>query len=135
MLKYETMTEEELRERVEEIVSLWSEGTAIENWNEYCEDNNYYDDRIEFNFVDELLCGCTRPSEVLDAIGDGYNMNDSYAVFDIYGLKSFNYLDDSESPYDVSTLVDYIIENEECFGDYDLEELFEEEIDEEEDEE
>lgn len=132
MLKYETMTETELEERVEEIVSLWSESTAIDNWNKYCEDNNYYDDEIMSNDVDELLCGCTRPSEVLDKIGDGYNMNDTYAVFTIYGLKSFDYVEDSESPYDVSTLVDYIIKNEECFNDYELEELFEEEIDEEE---
>jgi hypothetical protein len=39
-------------------------------------------------------------------------------------------LDEGSSPYDVETLADYIIENKECFGDSDLEELFEEEVDE-----
>lgn len=130
MLKYETMTEEELKERVEEIVSSWEDSTAVENWNKYCDRNNYYDDRIEYNDIDELLCGYTKPSEVLDKIGSNYNMNDTYAVFTIYGLESFNYIEDSSSPYDVDTMVDYIIENKECFGDSDLEELFEEEVEE-----
>ena len=130
MLKYETMTEEELKERVEEIVSSWRDSTAVENWNEYCENESYYDDRIEYNDIDELLCNCTKPSEVLDKISSDYDMQDDYAVFTIYGLESFNYLEDSSSPYDISTMVDYIIENQECFGDYDLEELFEEEVDE-----
>ena len=126
MLKYETMTEEELKERVEEIVSSWRDSTAVENWNEYCENEFYYDDRIEYNDIDELLCGYTKPSEVLDKISSDYDMQDDYAVFTIYGLESFNYLEDSSSPYDISTMVDYIIENQECFGDSDLEELFEE---------
>jgi hypothetical protein len=130
MLKYETMTEEELKERVEEIVSSWEDSTAVENWNEYCDRNNYYDDRIEYNDIDELLCGYTKPSEVLNKIGSDYDMQDDYAVFTIYGLESFNYLDEGSSPYDVETLADYIIENKECFGDSDLEELFEEEVDE-----
>lgn len=130
MLKYEAMTEEELRERVEEIVSLWSDSTAVVNWNEYCENESYYDDRIEYNDIDELLCGLTKPSEILDKIGSDYDMNDTYAVFTIYGLESFNYVEDSSSPYDFGTMVDYIIENQECFGDSDLEELFEEEVDE-----
>ena len=132
MLKYETMTEEELKERVKEIVSLWSDSTAVENWNEYCDRNNYYDDRIKYNDIDELLCGCTKPSEVLDKVSSDYKMSDTYAVFTIYGLESFDYVDDSSSPYDVGTMVDYIIENKECFGDDELEELFEEEVDEEE---
>lgn len=124
----ETMTEEELKERVEEIVSSWEDSTAVENWNEYCDRNNYYDDRIEYNDIDELLCGCTKPSEVLNKISSDYGVSDTYAKNGIYGWESFSYLDDSSSPYDADTLADYIIENKECFGDDDLKELFFEEV-------
>ena len=57
-------------------------------------------------------------------------MDDEYAVATIYGWKSFNYVDDENSPYDDDEMAQYIIENGECFGDSDLEELFEEEVEE-----
>ena len=118
-------------EKVKEIISeTWDDGQKVYAWNERCEKLGYYDDRIEYNDIDELLGDC-KPSEVFQKVyTDKYKVDDEYAVATIYGWKSFNYVDDENSPYDDDEMAQYIIENGECFGDSDLEELFEEEVEE-----
>lgn len=114
-------------EKVKEIISeTWDDGQKVYAWNERCEKLGYYDDRIEYNDIDELLGYC-KPSEVFQKVyTDKYKVDDEYAVATIYGWKSFNYADDENSPYDDDEMAQYIIESGECFGDSDLEELFEE---------
>ena len=115
-------------EMVKAIISEnWDDGQKVYAWNERCDNLKYYDDRIEYNNIDELLMDC-KPSEVIQKIDTAnYRLNDEYAVCTIYGWKSFNYADDENSPYDNDEMARYIVDRGECFGDSDLEELFEEE--------
>lgn len=102
--------------KVREAVDNLDEYDLIGLWNEYCDDNSYYDDRIYGNDIDELLYGL-KPSEVLNAIDlDNYSENDDYMIESIYGYRSFSYLSDDNSPYDEDALVEYIMDNEEHFG-------------------
>lgn len=93
-------------------------------WNEYCESNNYYDDYIEYNDIDELLYG-RKPSEVLNAVDrDNYNQSDRYCVVDGWGeYISFDYVDDDKSPFDLSSLAQWIYDNEDACGYLDEDEL------------
>lgn len=100
----------------------------VETWNEYCENSNYYDDYIEYNNIDKLCVGCY-PSEVLARIDiENYNENDEYAVNSIYGYRSFNYLDDNNSPVDVEEIALNIVNDmdDSAYSYIDLEEIMEE---------
>lgn len=128
------MTYDEFRNGIREAVESMNDSDLVNAWNEVCENENYMDDYIWFNDPDELLSGRT-PSEVLSDIGDSYDTNDEYAVWTIYGLNSFNYTSDSNCPIDIDMIVDYIIDNEEDFGDSDIEELLDQWSEEEEEDE
>lgn len=128
------MTNEELMERIEDALYYMTEADQMEVWNKYCDANNYTDDRIEYNEPDELLCGQT-PSDVLRGVDmDEYRLNDTYAYFTIYGLRSANYLDDC-APFYLSAVVDYVINHEDALNNDDLQQVLDEYAESEEDEE
>lgn len=103
---------------------------VIDLHNQMCEGNNYMDDYIYNNDIDELLCGKS-PSEVVNELHSDYNINDNYAVFTIYGLNSFSYLNDESSPIDYDEIVNYILGNEDDCGYSEIAEILEEEEEEE----
>lgn len=105
---------------------------VIDLHNQMCEGNNYMDDYIYDNDIDELLCGKNKPSEVVNELHEDYNINDNYAVFTIYGLNSFSYLGDENSPIDYDEIVNYILDNDDDCGYSEIAEILEEEEDEEE---
>ena len=111
-------------DKIKEAITNLNESNMVGLWNEYCEANNYYDDYIEYNDIDELLYGC-KPSEVLSRIDmRNYNDFDDYCSYDGYGcLYSFNYVDDSDSPLDVEALAQWIYENEDACGYLDEDDL------------
>lgn len=110
-------------DKVKEAIDELTRCEMIALWNEYCDANNYYDDRIEYNDIDELCCGLC-PSDVINAIDlDNYNLNDDFAVDSIYGWRSFNYVDDEKSPFDINGLAKYIVNSEEHFGYLDDDEI------------
>jgi len=88
-----------------------------ELWNEYCDNNNYYDDWIEYNEPDDLFYGYS-PSEILNRIDFGnYNQSDRYCALDGYGQYfSFDYVDDNVSPFDLDSLAQWIRDNEDALG-------------------
>ena len=102
----------------------------IDLHNQMCEGNNYMDDYIYDNDIDDLLCN-QKPSEVVNALHRDYNINDDYAVFTIYGLNSFSYLGDENSPIDYDEIVNYILDNEDDCGYSEIAEILEEEDEEE----
>lgn len=128
------MTYDEFRNGIREAVESMDDSDLVNAWNEVCDSENYMDDYIYSNDPDELLYGRT-PSEILSDVTEDYNVNDEYAVWTVYGLESFNYTSDSSCPIDIDMIVDYIIDNEEDFGDSDIEELLDQWNEEEEEDE
>ena len=130
------MTREEFIKKIIEIVDSWDEDEKVYAWNERCEAYRYYDDRIDCNTPNEMFCSST-PEEILSYVNlDGkYNPNDVYCCMNGYGeYVSFDYTDDNNSPFDIEALAEYMFDEAESFDDCDIEELFEElEEDEEED--
>lgn len=107
------------------IIEAMQDYEVIDLHNQMCEGNNCMDDYIYNNDIDELLCN-QKPSEVANALHKDYNINDDYAVFTIYGLNSFSYLGDENSPIDYDEIVDYIIDNEDDCGYSEIAEILEE---------
>ena len=111
-------------EKIKEAITDLTDGEMVALWNDYCEANNYYDDYIEYNDIDELLYGL-KPSEVLSRIDkDKYDQNDRYCSIDGWGeYVSFDYVDDSNSPFDLDSLAQWIYENEDALGYLDEDDL------------
>ena len=104
-------------DKIKEAITDLDDSTGVALWNDYCEANNYYDDYIEWNDIDELLYG-RNPSEVLNMVDKNkYDQYDSYCAYDGYGnLYSFDYVDDSGSPFDLDSLAQWIYDNEDALG-------------------
>jgi hypothetical protein len=127
------MTDAEKRDIVEGAVDNLSENELLNIWNDYCDCNHYYDDKVYY--VDELddLCYSMKPTEIISRYGelDGFE----YFKDGVYVEGSNDLLD----LIDYGALIDYIIDNEEDFDNSDiadaLEEIEEDDDEEEEDEE
>lgn len=104
-------------EKIKEAIDNLDDSEMVALWNEYCEANNYYDDYIEWNDIDELLYGC-KPSEVLDKVdNNNYSQSDKYCVVDGWGeYVSFDYADADNSPFDLDSLAQWIYDNEDACG-------------------
>lgn len=99
------------KEKIRAIIDDYVSNDIITLWNDYCESNNYDDDRIyDMYMLDDIACGL-EPSEVLKYYGD-ININDNYFVLGIYGAESFDYADDENSPVYIDDLINWIIRTE-----------------------
>ena len=124
----------ELYERIKDELESWGTDELVTIWNDYCNECNYMDDYIEYNNPDEFLCGRT-PSEVLEQIGDDYDIRDEYAVYTIYGWESFDYDTDEYCPIDIDTLANWIVDDEDGHGYDALQDIVDEYLEEEEEDE
>ena len=123
-----------MEERIKEIIEEMSTEDKIALWNEYCDSANRTDDWIySMEEFDEQCSGMT-PTEIAQSIlyGD-FRINDNYFWFNGYAnLESDNWIEGEKSPFYIDELVDYIVENEEDFGNDDIAEVLEGEEEEEE---
>lgn len=117
-------------EKVKEAIYDLAEWEQVNLWNERCEYENYVDDYIYDNDPDEFMCG-QRPSEILSAVDmKNYSIHDSWAYGgSFYGWRSFNYLDDGNSPFDIDEIISWYCDYEgyEQTDYLDYEELIEDE--------
>lgn len=99
------------------------ENDLVYIWNEYCDKDKKYDDRIfQMGELDDYV-GEGYATEILDRFSDDFSIDDDYFVETIYGIESFNMVD--EYIY-FDDLVEYIVRNEEDFGMDEIREIFEE---------
>ena len=126
------MTIDEKRNRIEAIIDEMSVDEIICAWNQRCESYNDWEQYIyPMDSFDELMNGQS-PTEIVEALGDGFSTADDYFCDDIYGLKSF---DDIYEVADDSELLDYILDEDDDIDNCDIREILDEDEDEEEDEE
>jgi len=122
------MTDAEKRDIVEGAVDNLSEWELLDIWNDYCDDNNYYDDRVYYVSDLDELCYGMKATDIISRYGelDGFE----YFTDGVYVEGSNDLLD----LIDYGALIDYIIDNEKDFDNSDIADALEE-IEEEEDEE
>ena len=125
------MTDErkaENRKQIEDLVfntiDNMSDSEIIELWNEYCGDNGYYDDRIEYfdeGVFNDLMSGKT-PYEIYQIIDNSdISFFDDYCHYDGYELNTFSDVYDS---IDIDDLVKWVIEEEKDLCNFEIDELY-----------
>ena len=125
------MTDErkaEIRKQIEDLVFVtidnMSDSELINLWNEYCGDNGYYDDRIEYfdeGVFNDLMSGKT-PYEIYQIIDNSdISFFDDYCHYDGYELNTFSDVYDS---IDIDDLVKWVIEEERDLCNFDIDALY-----------
>ena len=125
------MTDErkaEIRRQIEDLVfdtiNNMSDSEMIDLWNEYCGDNGYYDDRIEYfdeGVFNDFMSGKT-PYEIYQIIDNSdISFFDDYCHYDGYELNTFSDVYDS---IDIENLVEWIIKEEKDLCNSDIDELY-----------
>lgn len=105
-------------DKIKEAIEDLSESDKVAMWNRYCENNNYWDERIEYNNPNDLMYGL-EPEEVIRRIDKegNYSLSDDYCVIDSSGeYVSFDHVDDDNSPFDIDELANYVYDNEDAMG-------------------
>ena len=105
-------------DKIKEAIEDLSESDKVAMWNQYCENNSYYDDYIEYNEPNDLMCGLS-PEEVINRIDTegNYRLSDRYCAVDNSGeYVSFDYADNDNSPFDIEYLAKYVYDNEDAMG-------------------
>ena len=116
-----------LYDRVLDILGGMDTEDLVSIHNEYCDNNKYMDDYI-YNMCDfDDMNSGRLPSEVLNDIGDNFNINDDYFVCGLYGFDSFDYADDDGSPVCIEDIAKYIVNNMDDLGNDDIKDLLESE--------
>ena len=101
--------------------------------NEYCDKNNYSDDRIYRMYELDELFGDMRVTEFLEKLTDEFRVSDDYFKYGIYGLESTDLPSDW---MDISDIADYIESHDDSLRNNEIQEILDEfEDDEEEPEE
>ena len=92
---YDEKEYENLEDAVKDVFDSLSENEKVILWNEFCEDEKYYDDRIyDMDELDYIYSDST-PSEILElARGNDFNPNDSYFRETVFGIESTDRPDD-----------------------------------------
>lgn len=110
---------------LEEVIWSMSNDDFVELWNNFIDCNDerhiYYMEELD------LFFSGLSPSEIISRIeNNGFSTYDDYFKEDIYscGFYSFS---DPFSEVDFEELIDYIIDNDDDFGVYDIRELLESE--------
>jgi hypothetical protein len=116
--------------KIMEVLKGMEDGDLISVWNEYCDKCNMFDDRIYYmEELDEIFSGqdvtyiLNRAFYGHDQWGDNseFNPNRNYFTFNGYGnLISLDWIGWNEYAgsfgdcIDVQAMIDYIIENNDC---------------------
>lgn len=114
-------TVENIREQLLEMAENRDRWDLVELWNTYCDENSYFEDRIQYNDIDEM-------EDYFDSIADFYHAMDNYNEFDDffiidgYGcLQSFDKLTSTNSPVDFDSLAEWLLGDALRCRQYDIE--------------
>lgn len=118
------MTRQELIEQLENYVNKHVDDCdMMYYWNTMCENVSDYERVIyDMSEFDDVMYGKT-PTEILDSVHDDFSTYNNYFCGDIYGLTSFS---DIYVIVDIGELIEYIIDNCECFDNLDIQKLLDE---------
>lgn len=93
-----------------------SEEDAVAAYNEFA--SQIGEDQIHtMDELDDVLSSWSPSDIVWQIAGSDFNVNDDYfVVTDTEDIHSFTNLSDTYSPFDISSLVEYIVDENEDFG-------------------
>lgn len=114
-------TVEKIREQLLAMARSNARWDLVELWNIYCDENNYPDDTIYHNNIDEMDNYFSSIADFYHSLGDYSNLDDFFS-FDGYGiLNSYDCLDNVNSPIDFDLLAEWLAGDELRCRQYDIE--------------
>ena len=120
-------------EMIKDLRENMSESQLYTIANEYFDKTGYYDDRIyDMDEFDEIMDGMSPWNIATKIFYEDFRPN--YNCFRFYGyanLESFDYISDE---VDLEEIADYIVDNDEDFGDSGIREILDKENEEDEEE-
>lgn len=117
-----------MKERIMEFIGLMNEAELLSTWNEYVVATQRSDDYIYYMEEFNDICNNMKPSEIVTCVQYGnFSYGHDYFWFNGYGnfVSGWN-VDSENSPVSIEEMADYIIENDEDFGNYGLRDLLDE---------
>lgn len=124
-----TMTKEE---RLQSIIDTMDEWNIIQMWNDRCDSYSDFEDRIYYMTEIDDIFGKMWASEFLDKFDRDFDGTDEFFRDGIRGLESFS---DIYDVVDNGELIEYIIDEDEDFGDDRIREVLDSEDEEDEEDE
>lgn len=118
--------EKNIFEELKELLENLTDSELVEVWNEYCDNNRCYDDKIEYMDDFDCLMEGNSPTKILESVAKDFSTYDDYFKFGIYGCKSFG--DPSDYIY-FDDLANYILDNDEDFDNNGIREFLDEQED------
>ena len=110
------MTRDEMRDELISIIDGLEESELLDVYNEYCDETDGFDGAIYWNDEEELdmVFNGQSPYYVLCRAYYGeYRLGDRFFTFNGYGnLRSFNSLDDDNSPIYTYEIAEWCIDND-----------------------
>lgn len=130
-----SMSQDELENEIRSCIDNMDASDLVWLWNEYCDNNNYSDDKIYMmSDFDELESNST-PLEIAKLIeGNDFRTGDEYFAYTIYGAESFDSPEEFKS-FDADYLARYIVRNEDSLGNDEIQDILDSANEDEEDEE
>ena len=118
------MTEEMKRENLQNIIDNLDETAIITMWNDICADSDtiYYMDELD-GFFDKR--GYKSATNIIDSLDDDFSTSDYYFADGNWGIKSF---DDIYDIVDDDELINYMLDNDDDFGNDDIRDILNEEL-------
>jgi hypothetical protein len=84
----------------------------IDQWNNFCDENSMFDDRIEYN--DEDFLSMFEPLEIAQKVSYGeYDYTDEFITFNGMGnFHTLNYFSEIIEWIDIDAMIDWMNDNE-----------------------
>lgn len=119
-----------LEEKLHEVLQDLGAHGFVSVWNEYCDANNYADDRLySMSEFDEHFQNST-PLEIIKALGDEFCVDEDWFAYTLYGINS------SDDPFDLvceDDLIKSIIQSQNSYGSREIQDILDEDDEEDED--
>lgn len=114
-------TVEKIREQLLSMARSNERWNLVELWNTYCDENNYPNDIIHYNDIDEMENYFSSIADFYHCLGE-YVKSDDFFSFDGYGiLNSYDCLDNIYSPVDFDSMAEWLSDDELRCRQYDIE--------------
>lgn len=118
------MNRQELKEQLDDFMCTHVDDCdTLYYWNIMCENVSNYERVIYYmSEFDDVMCG-KKPTEILDSVNHDFSTYDNYFHDDIDGVESFS---DIYDVVDTDELIEYMIDNNESFDNFDIQQLLDE---------
>lgn len=114
------------KELMNDVVYFMNDDDFVDLWNSYCGSDYRSGENIYYMCEFDDLMRSYSPVEILESVDDDFSTYDDYFSRDPY-WECFSSFNDPLEKVDLDELIDYIIDNDDDFGFYDIRKMLDSE--------